>query len=271
VIGAHAGDDLVADLPHRRCVVAKQRGLHFFLPGRSALLPVAHERDFAAHVLAQQLVRFEQVVLVVLFEHLDPCRVGERSKVNGCRVYRRGDVHEAQVAGAARELQVAHVAHQRDVGVVDREGELRLIVEGRRQVLLIATRHGSFVSHLRAGQQGGLGLGTEQQRATQDGQRGEIRACRHGNRSLRTGRSWPFPLERSYKKFLQPAPGPAGVFGSEPASVDRRDHRPPFVGCRNCREINGFRKGNPRVGLTIGGKVDHTAAAHQPDDVGRWA
>ena len=98
-------------------------------------MPIAHQRHFAADVLAQQLVGIEQVVLVVLLEHADRRRLGQRSEMHRRRIDGGRDVHEAQVAGAARELQVAHVTHQRDVGVVDRERQLRLIVERRRQVL----------------------------------------------------------------------------------------------------------------------------------------
>ena len=97
VIGVHAGDDLAADLPDRRVVVAEQPRLHFFLARRSALLPRAHERDVAADVLAQQLVGLEQVVLVVLLEDADARRLGERAEVHGRRIHRRGDVHEVQI------------------------------------------------------------------------------------------------------------------------------------------------------------------------------
>ena len=45
------------------------------------------------------------------------------------RVDRRGNVHELEVEGAARQLQRAHVAHEREVRVVDGERELVLIVE----------------------------------------------------------------------------------------------------------------------------------------------
>ena len=97
VIGVQAGDDLVADLPDRRVVVAEQPRLHLFFPRRAVVLPRAHERDVAADVLAQQLVRLEQVVFVVLLEHADARRLGERAEVHGRRIDRRGDVHEAQI------------------------------------------------------------------------------------------------------------------------------------------------------------------------------
>ena len=47
------------------------------------------------------------------------------------RIDGRGDVHEVQVGRAARDLQIADVAHERDVGVVDGDGQLDLIVERR--------------------------------------------------------------------------------------------------------------------------------------------
>ena len=53
---------------------------------------------------------------------------------------RGGDVHELEVEGAARQLQRAHVAHEREVRVVDGERQLALIVE--RGGVLPARRRG---------------------------------------------------------------------------------------------------------------------------------
>ena len=131
VIGVHAGDDLVADLPDGRAVVAQKPRGHFLGPGRPVLLPHAHERDVAADVLAEQLLGLEQVVLVVLLEDAQPRRLAERAEVDGGGIDGRRDVHEPQLGDAAREPQVASVANERDVGVVDRDGQIDLIVDGR--------------------------------------------------------------------------------------------------------------------------------------------
>ena len=141
VIGLHARDDLAADLPDGRVVVAEQARGHVLLARRVVGPPRAHQRDVAADVLAQQLVGLEQVVLVVLFEHAHARRLAERPEVHRRRIDGRGDVHEVQIGGAAGNLQVADVAHERDVGVVDGDGEFRLVVErGRRGRILCRAR-----------------------------------------------------------------------------------------------------------------------------------
>jgi hypothetical protein len=132
VVGLHAGDDLAADLPHRRVVVTEQAGFHFFLAGRIAVAAHPDQRHLAADVLAQQLFGLEQVVFVVLLEDVDARRLGERSKVNGGRVDGGSDVHEVEIGRAAGHLNIADIANQRQVGVVNGDGELRLIVERRR-------------------------------------------------------------------------------------------------------------------------------------------
>ena len=92
----------------------------------------ADERDFPADVLAQQLFRFEQVVLVVLLDDADSRRLGERPEVDGGGIDRRSDVDEVQVRFAAGDLDVAHVTDEREARVVDRQRQLRLIVERGR-------------------------------------------------------------------------------------------------------------------------------------------
>ena len=108
---------------------------------RAAVLDEPHERDVAADVLAQQLVGLEQVVLVVLLEHVETRRLGQRSEVHRRRVDRGRDVHEPQVERAARQLDVADVAHEREVRVVDGECELGLVVE-RGRILALHLRLG---------------------------------------------------------------------------------------------------------------------------------
>ena len=53
-------------------------------------------------VLAQQLVGLEQVVLVVLLEHAQARRIGQRAEVHGGRVHGRGDVDKLQVGSRRR-------------------------------------------------------------------------------------------------------------------------------------------------------------------------
>ena len=193
VVGVHAGDDLVPDLPHRRGVIAQKTRGHFFLARRATFLSHAHKRHVAANVLAQQLVGFEQIVFVVLLEHAHTRRLGERTKMHRGRIDRRGNVHEAQRAGSPRELQVANIADQGDIRVVDRHRELRLIIQRRRQVL----RDGGCGRDQRTG-------GTCDESGAGENERREPCACRHqpllGNRD----RNRPFPLERRRPKTLQP-------------------------------------------------------------------
>ena len=61
--------------------------------------------------------------------------------MHGRRVHRGGDVHEAQVERAARQLDVADVAHQRQVRVVDGECQLGLVVQ-RGRILALHLRLG---------------------------------------------------------------------------------------------------------------------------------
>ena len=95
----------------------------------SLVLASPDQRDVAADVLPQQLVRLQQVVLVVLLEHADSVRFGERPEMHGGGIDRGRDVHELQVEGASWQLQRPDIAHESDVRVVDGEGELGLVVE----------------------------------------------------------------------------------------------------------------------------------------------
>ena len=135
VIRGHAGHDFVGNSPNRCTVIAEQVRFDLQLACGPVLLHHSHEGHVAADVLPQQLVGLEQVVLVVLLEHADGRRLGQRAKVNGRRIDRGGDIHESQIRRAARQPQPAHVTNQRDVGVIDGDGELDLVVEGRRPFL----------------------------------------------------------------------------------------------------------------------------------------
>jgi hypothetical protein len=135
VIGVQAGHDFVADLPDRSIVVAEKTRLHLFLARLPVLRSPPHQRDVAADVLAQQLLRFEQVVLVILLEDADARWLGQRAEVNGRGIDGGRNVHEAQIEAAARQLQLAHVPHQGDVGVVNRDGQIDLVVERGRALI----------------------------------------------------------------------------------------------------------------------------------------
>src|SRR5688572_22508805 len=52
--------------------------------------------------------------------------------MNCCGIDRRSDVHEAQIERAPWQLDIAHVADERDVRVVHGNVEIDLIVEGGR-------------------------------------------------------------------------------------------------------------------------------------------
>ncbi len=141
VIGVEAGHDLAADLPDRRVVVAEKPGGDGFFPHGAAVLPQPYQRDVTPDVLAEQLLRLEQVVFVVLFEDVEPRRLGQRAEVHGRRVDGGGNIHEPQIRHAARQPQRADVAHQGEIRVVDGECQLGLIVE-RRRILRRRCRRG---------------------------------------------------------------------------------------------------------------------------------
>ncbi len=130
--GRHAGHDFSADLPDGRVVIAEQTGFHLFVPRRVSLVPRPHERHLPADILPQELLGLEKVVLVVLFDDADARRFGQRSKVHGRRIHRGRDVHEMQIRRPACDLQIANVSNERDVRVVDGDGQLRLVIERRR-------------------------------------------------------------------------------------------------------------------------------------------
>jgi hypothetical protein len=139
VIGMQAGDDFLPDPPHRRVVVAEELGLDLLLMRRAILLHGAHERHLATDVLSEQLVGLEEIVLVVLLQHTDTRRLGERSEMHRRRIDRRRDVHELQIEVPGRQHQTPDVAHERNVRVVDGHRQLHLIVE-RGHVLPAAVR-----------------------------------------------------------------------------------------------------------------------------------
>ncbi len=137
VIGVESGDNLAVDLPHGRAVEAQEPRLHRFLARDAVVLPHSHERDITADVLAQQFVRLDQVVLVVLLEHAHAGRLGQRAEMDSRGIHRRGDVLKREVEHAARQIDLPDVADERDRRVVDGDGELDLVIQ-RRRALSIA-------------------------------------------------------------------------------------------------------------------------------------
>ena len=101
--GVHPGDDVVANFPHWAVVVRQQRGLDLLVLGGAIFLVGADQGHFLAHVLVQQLRRFQQVVFVVLLDDAEFVGVGERAEMHGSRIHRGGDVFEFQAEGCRSE------------------------------------------------------------------------------------------------------------------------------------------------------------------------
>src|SRR5215210_3129364 len=109
-----AGHYFLADLPDRSLVVAQKERANFLFTGRTALLARADECHLASDVLAQQLVRFEQVVLVILLDDTKRSGFGQRTEVDGRGVDGCRDVHELQVEAPGRKPKITNVPHQGD-------------------------------------------------------------------------------------------------------------------------------------------------------------
>src|SRR5439155_7637337 len=136
VVGLHAGHDFATDLPDRRVVVTEQVRSHFFFPRRALIPPCPHEGDVPTDILPQELLGLEQVVLVVLLEDPHARRRTQRPEMDGRWIHRGGDVHVMQVGYSTSELEVANVPNERDVRVVNGEGQLYLICVCRRVEIL---------------------------------------------------------------------------------------------------------------------------------------
>ena len=82
----------------------------------------------------QKLRRFEQVVFVVLLDNADLVGLVQRAKMDGCGIHGRSNVHELQAQRPGGQRELAHIAHQRDIRVIDRHRQIGLIVQGSRGV-----------------------------------------------------------------------------------------------------------------------------------------
>ena len=141
VVRVEARDVLVADLPDRAVVVADEPGFHLFLLRRAVLGAQPDEHHLAADVLAEELLRLEQVVLVVLLEDAHARGVRERAEMHRGRIHGGRDVDEVQVGLARRERELADVANEGETRVVDRDRQVRLVVTDDR-LLGAASRGG---------------------------------------------------------------------------------------------------------------------------------
>ena len=107
---------LAADLEHEAVVYAEQPGVDYL----GLVLVVVAQLDLylPAYELLKQLLRADQVVLVVLLQNGERVRLVLRLHVDGLRLDGRGHVHEAQLALPLRERDAAAVLDQGEVGVV---------------------------------------------------------------------------------------------------------------------------------------------------------
>ena len=127
--GVGAGDDVVADFPDLAVVVGEKRGFDFFVLRGAAVLIRADEGDFAADVFVEELGGLEEIVFVILLEDAELIGIGERAEVNGGGIDGGGDVHEFEAEGPVGESEIADVADESDVGIVDGDVQIGLVAE----------------------------------------------------------------------------------------------------------------------------------------------
>ncbi len=163
--------------------------------GGAAFLVGANQRHLLADVFVEKFCGLEQIVFVVLLDDAELVRVGERAEMHGSRIDGGGDVHELQAKRAGGKHEIADVANQRNVGVVNRDVQLGLIIQPGG---LIGDRAGRF-SFLEL--RNGFVAGRRRRKAT--ARLAELWGFSfrfHLNRDLR---SW---LERHARNFLQGTP-----------------------------------------------------------------
>ncbi len=115
--------------------------------GRAVFLIRANQRDFLADVFVQEFGGFEEIVFVILLDHAQFVRLGQGAEMYRGGIHGSRDVHEFEAESASWQGQLSNVANQRDIGVVDRDGEVGLVVQIRS---LVGGRRTSFLA-LRAG------------------------------------------------------------------------------------------------------------------------
>ncbi len=79
----------------------------------------------------EELGGFEEIVFVILFDDTELIGFGERAEMDRCRIYRGGNIHKLKAECAAGQREIAHVADESDVGIVDGDVEIGLIAEAR--------------------------------------------------------------------------------------------------------------------------------------------
>ncbi len=121
--------DVVANFPDGAVVVREQGGLDLFALGRGIFLVRPHQRDFLADILVEEFRGLEEIVFVILLDDAKLFRIVQRAEMNGSRIYRGGDVHEFQAKRAVGKRELANIAHQGDVGVIDGDVQFGLIVQ----------------------------------------------------------------------------------------------------------------------------------------------
>src|SRR5713226_4149653 len=114
--------------------------------GGPAVLVGAHKGDFLADVLVEELGGLEEVVFVVLLDDAEFLWVGEGAEMHGGRIYGGGDIHQFEAKGATGKRELADVAHEGNIGVVDGDVEIGLVVQAGRLIRTSGTWSVLFLS-----------------------------------------------------------------------------------------------------------------------------
>src|SRR5260370_8383116 len=127
--------------------------------------------------------------------------------MHGRGIHRCRDVHKFQAESAARERELANVAKQRDIGVVDSDGQIGLVMQAGGLIAIRRCASGIFLGR---GGVTGAGGGIKHSRGEQGKQRcrGAPRQPRAPSGSGNSHRIDLFPdllprLERGRRNFLQ--------------------------------------------------------------------
>ena len=84
------------DFPYRPIVVRKQQRFRFRPFRRAGIFFRAHQSHFLAHIFLQQLLRIEQIVFVVLLDHAQLRRLGQRPEMHRRGIDGRGHILKMQ-------------------------------------------------------------------------------------------------------------------------------------------------------------------------------